>query len=791
MLKSDVVVTLDSSASIEPQDWLKLMSFTDKLMKDFPIGASGMNVAGVQFASKAEKFFDLTGSKSAALAGVKGIKRTELGAATNMHLAVDEVLKIETASRDVIDVMLVITDGQPTDKSAATKAFAKAKAAGIKVVFVLVGWMFKLLPLPDEWSAVKPILIDSYSGLEAVRKQVVQMVCKEVTTVTTAPPKGNPVAPPPGPKFCPCKGSGKTEEENKGLEVLSPPSVPDQGTYVLTGASGGYVAKGDTGGAACNGVYKPSGLRNHKTQYKNENGCVLSFEIPSDWGAKFMAGSKHAWTIACQGHHRYWLNSTTDSPPVKTQWNLRTNEGLEITSKSRPVLNSIKALPQMKPHYIGSLANSSLHPYVYASSLEATNACIAAGYKGLCSKKEVDGFERCAAGWMSDYKGYWMSKTAKGCGAGKGFRSWGSGKVGAYCCHIRASWLPKVTGEPTLAPTSTRSPTRVPTHLPTHPPTRMPSTKQVYAYSKKYAMKWPHCTNIRCMSGSKCQMEVECTKHRDCTGFSFSTGAVNGNGCIKKCGRAEFGGFGVRTHDYYAKGGLKTCSAGQELLEATEELAQFDKPEHANRRLLETIESEESFADDAQIDAQVATDVKWGGSRRRRWHKHHRHHRHHPHQHHRHHRHTVHAVADSCTCQGHAFVHAKPASTPVIRTKYTASVGGNGGGALSSYCPGNAYVSWWKIRTGSLVDRIQGKCSDGTWLRTCGGSGGGENQSAGRWGTQKMLVRTGRYADQFNARGGYGGHAHWLDCGPGYRITGYNLRCGSLVDKIQLQCKNV
>ena len=29
---------------------------------------------------------------------------------------------------------------------------------------------------------------------------------------------------------------------------------------------------------------------------------------------------------------------------------------------------------------------------------------------------------RCAAGWLSNSKGYWMDRTVKGCGKGRGFR---------------------------------------------------------------------------------------------------------------------------------------------------------------------------------------------------------------------------------------------------------------------------------------------------------------------------------------------------------------------------------
>jgi len=74
------------------------------------------------------------------------------------------------------------------------------------------------------------------------------------------------------------------------------------------------------------------------------------------------------------------------------------------------------------------------HPYIYDSRDAALSGCKARGCSRLCSRKELDGHERCASGWLSDGKGYWMSQTYRGCGSGRGFRGWGSGNNGAYCC---------------------------------------------------------------------------------------------------------------------------------------------------------------------------------------------------------------------------------------------------------------------------------------------------------------------------------------------------------------------
>lgn len=45
-----------------------------------------------------------------------------------------------------------------------------------------------------------------------------------------------------------------------------------------------------------------------------------------------------------------------------------------------------------------------------------------------------------------------------------------------------------------------------------------------------------------------------CDQHSTCTGFSFTADIkYTGSGCLKACAEKEFGGYGVNTHDYWAK----------------------------------------------------------------------------------------------------------------------------------------------------------------------------------------------------------------------------------------------
>jgi hypothetical protein len=85
------------------------------------------------------------------------------------------------------------------------------------------------------------------------------------------------------------------------------------------------------------------------------------------------------------------------------------------------------ASPSLKEFY-----PSIAKPYIYDSRGAAAAGCASQGYERLCTKAELEGFERCAYGWCSDFEGLWNSKAKSGCGA-QGFVAH-TGPAGAYCC---------------------------------------------------------------------------------------------------------------------------------------------------------------------------------------------------------------------------------------------------------------------------------------------------------------------------------------------------------------------
>jgi len=172
--------------------------------------------------------------------------------------------------------------------------------------------------------------------------------------------------------------------------------------------------------------------------------------------------------------------------------------------------------------------------------------------------------------------------------------------------------------------------------------------------------------------------------------------------------------------------------------------------------------------DDLQTESK--TGATWGG-RRRRWHWHHPH-RHSPHRHNPH-RHNPHK-------------HNPHKHTPVDVD--TAAYGGGGGHSVNVRCPTGSWIKGFGLRTGALVDQLEGVCTDGSKLSKCGGNGGGYRGVIAD-PDSRVAVRTGSLVDKFEGHGGNGGSAHILACGSGYRANGYHFRCGSLVDRVQFHCR--
>jgi Mg-chelatase subunit ChlD len=200
--KADVVLVLDSSASMDKKQWKRVQSFANGIISAFPIGPGQMHLGAVTFAKTAKRvdYGALDGNRERNLKEIAKLNHQKEGTSTNMHLAVRAAMSMfkDYGRRNVARSILLVTDGVPTgglhpckNKQCADAALKDAKARGIRVIFVVIDKanLFKKMPIPESWSPVPPIMLHNFRELRTVQDKAVRAICKQAGTLppTLAP----------------------------------------------------------------------------------------------------------------------------------------------------------------------------------------------------------------------------------------------------------------------------------------------------------------------------------------------------------------------------------------------------------------------------------------------------------------------------------------------------------------------------------------------------------------------------------------------------------------------------
>ena len=141
----------------------------------------------------------------------------------------------------------------------------------------------------------------------------------------------------------------------------------------------------------------------------------------------------------------YYCNSCPAGPGAKCPG----NPGLNwYACPARDTSELSGYLPSHTKVENGKIVSNGGSSYIYKSEADAKAACVAGGWKGLCTQNNTPA--RCAAGWFdgatSTDVGYHMTKLTPGygdvgCGGGMG-EAWVPyypGAAGAYCCGMQDS----------------------------------------------------------------------------------------------------------------------------------------------------------------------------------------------------------------------------------------------------------------------------------------------------------------------------------------------------------------
>lgn len=207
-MESDVQLILDASGSISAGDWARFEEFTAGLVGSLPIGPKAMHLGIIEFNTESRQVASLVSTKEDALAATKQLSKVTSGRTyvdKAIYMAMDDLEKNGRKATDpkIPQVIIVLTDGAPSDRDAADKAFKAAIAKGYQVQIVLIGFMAVFLPPDADWSTSPPMkMMGGYESLLQARAQVTDLVCsvsrktEAPTALPTLPPSKYPTPSP-------------------------------------------------------------------------------------------------------------------------------------------------------------------------------------------------------------------------------------------------------------------------------------------------------------------------------------------------------------------------------------------------------------------------------------------------------------------------------------------------------------------------------------------------------------------------------------------------------------------
>lgn len=118
-------------------------------------------------------------------------------------------------------------------------------------------------------------------------------------------------------------------------------------------------------------------------------------------------------------------------------------------------------------------------------------------------------------------------------------------------------------------------------------------------------------------------------------------------------------------------------------------------------------------------------------------------------------------------------------------------IGGSGGTSFDMLCPDNSHVVGVYGGSGTNIDRIGVKCSDGSDIAPSGGKGGKSFTVSDQNGFNKMNAYYNTFINGMLINdtkiGMQSGNVKTFDCGSG-KIQGFKGKSGDLIDSLGVHC---
>lgn len=171
----DLMLVMDESGSIGPEDFQKMKNFARDLLRNFKIGPNDMRVAVIKFSSSAYRVFNFYTYSSFEDISAALLNIVYVGGGTNTAEALRLARETTTHSRpNAVTAAIVLTDGQ--SYSDTTQEAQRLKDTGTKVFSVGIGSYISLSELTSIASTPVSQYLITTSNFNELYNKVQQFV---------------------------------------------------------------------------------------------------------------------------------------------------------------------------------------------------------------------------------------------------------------------------------------------------------------------------------------------------------------------------------------------------------------------------------------------------------------------------------------------------------------------------------------------------------------------------------------------------------------------------------------
>uniref|UniRef100_UPI003AAAA8F2 collagen alpha-6(VI) chain-like n=1 Tax=Centroberyx gerrardi TaxID=166262 RepID=UPI003AAAA8F2 len=180
--KADLVILMDQSGSISPDDYTIMKTFTTELVSSFKISYEFVHVGVAQFNSTPQKEFYLNQYYTEAEVNKHILDLTQLGGGTNIGRALDFIRDYFWTSRGsrisagISQILVLITDGESHDD--VEDAADRLRALGIEVFAIGIGDVHDLELLQITGTPERLFTVQNFGSLANIKQKLIDTICK-------------------------------------------------------------------------------------------------------------------------------------------------------------------------------------------------------------------------------------------------------------------------------------------------------------------------------------------------------------------------------------------------------------------------------------------------------------------------------------------------------------------------------------------------------------------------------------------------------------------------------------